>query len=234
MTAAIIAVIGSMNAHAQEKKWSDQAEMSYVQTGGNTDVMNLSLKNTLKYDFVESVRATWRLGALKGEADGIKNAESYFTDLRVDKSYNEQIYSFGIAGWTRDRFAGVDDRYHMGLGGGWKFLTGPKHFFVGELGATYTSEKYLDETNKDYLGSRVFSQYEYAFTEKNRFSQSLEYLYDFDDAKNYNVNSETALIAALNGNLSLKMSCVVKYDHVPVDALKKTDTIAAVTLVVNY
>jgi len=62
----------------------------------------------------------------------------------------------------------------------------------------------------------------------------VEFLYDFDDSENYNVNSETALIAALNDYLSLKASYLVKYYSQPVpETLKETDTILGIALVVN-
>ena len=69
---------------------------------------------------------------------------------------------------------------------------------------------------------------------KNKFSQSLEFLYDFDDSDNYRINSETAFITALSNYLSLKTSYEIKHDNEPVPAtLKETDTILSVTLVVN-
>jgi putative salt-induced outer membrane protein len=49
---------------AQEKRWSDQAELSFVDTGGNTEVTSLSAKNVLQYKFSEKVQAKWKLGAL--------------------------------------------------------------------------------------------------------------------------------------------------------------------------
>ena len=71
--------------------------------------------------------------------------------------------------------------------------------------------------------------------DKNRFSQSLEYLYDFEDSDNYNLNSETALISALSDYLSLKASYVVKYDNEPVpETLEDTDTILGITLIVSF
>ena len=51
---------------------------------------------------------------------------------------------------------------------------------------------------------------------------------------NWNLNSETALISALNNWLSLKASYVIKYDNDPVDALKKADKILGVALVANF
>jgi putative salt-induced outer membrane protein len=220
---------------AAEKRWSDEAELSFVDTGGNTDVVSLSARNLLKYIFTDKLEGAWKLGALYGETDGEKNAESYFTELRLDYLFTERFYSYASGGWVKDKFAGIDSRYYLGPGVGYKFLTGPKHFFLGEAGLNYVTEEYTDDTDQDYLQGRAFAKYEYAFTEKNKFSQSLEYLYDFDDSENYNVNSETALISALSDYLSLKASYVVKYDNKPVpETLKETDTILGVTLVVNF
>ncbi|MEA1900804.1 MAG: DUF481 domain-containing protein [Thermodesulfobacteriota bacterium] len=220
---------------AQEKKWSDQAELSFVDTGGNTDVTSLSAKNLLKYECSDDLQAAWKLGALYGQSDGEKNAESYFSDLRLDYLFTKHLYAFGNAGWSKDKFAGIDSRYYVGPGAGYKFLYGPKHFLVAEIGLNYVNEQYIDDTDKEYLGGRAFAEYEYAFTDKNKFSQSVEYLHDFDDSNNYNVNSETALISALNDYLALKTSYIVKYDNQPVPStLKDTDTILSVTLVVNF
>lgn len=181
------------------------------------------------------MQGEWKVGALYGETDGEKIAESYFTDLRLDYLFTNRFYSFAAAGWSQDEFAGIDSRYYVGPGVGYKFLTGPKHFLLGEAGANYVNEEYTDDTDEDYIVGRAYASYEYAFTEKNRFSQSVEYLYDFEDGDNYNVLSETALISALSDYLSLKTSYVVKYDNEPVPStLKETDTILSVTLVVNF
>ena len=222
-------------SRAEEKKWNDETELSFVDTGGNTQVTTLSAKNLLKYRFTNKLQGAWKLGAVYGKSDGEKNAESYFTELRLDCQFTERLYYYATAGWMQDEFAGIDSRYYLGPGAGYKFLSGPKHFLAGEAGLNYVWEEYIDGTDKDYLGGRAFAKYEYAFTEKNRFSQSVEFLYDFDDSENYNVNSETAVISALSDYLSLKASYVIKYDNQPVpETLEDTDTVLAVTLVVNF
>ena len=222
-------------SRAEEKKWSDEAELSFVDTGGNTEVTTLSAKNLLKYRFTNKLQGAWKLGAVYGKSDGEKNAESYFTELRLDYQFTERLYYYAAAGWMQDEFAGIDSRYYLGPGAGYKFLSGPKHFLAGEAGLNYVWEEYIDGTDKDYLGGRAFAKYEYAFTEKNRFSQSVEFLYDFDDSENYNVNSETAVISALSDYLSLKASYVIKYDNQPIpETLEETDTVLAVTLVINF
>jgi len=221
-------------ARAEDPRWHDEAELTYVDTSGNTSVTTLSAKNTLTVPLSATTKGTWKLGALYGKSEGTKNAESYFTEIRLDHSYTERLYSFGYGGWQQDKFAGIDARYYLGAGGGYKYFTGPKHFLLGEAGLTANKEEYTDNTDNDFLGGRLFGKYEYHFTEKNKFTQSLEWLLDFSEFGNWNLNSETALLSALNSWLSLKASYLIKYDNDPVANRKQTDKILGVALVVNF
>jgi putative salt-induced outer membrane protein len=232
---AAAASISFAEENKEKKALSDEAEVSYVKTDGNTQVTSLAAKNLMKYQFNEKLLGSWKIGVLSAETAGVKTAENYFTDLKLDYLFTPRIYSFAIGGWQQNRFAGVDEHLYGGVGAGYKFLDGPKNFLVGELGVQYVSDKYTDNTKKDYPSGRAFAKYTYAFTEKNKFSQSLEYLNDFNDSENYKVNSETALISATNDILSLKAAYLVNYTNAPVPAtLKKKDTTTTMALVLNY
>jgi len=221
--------------YGEEKRWNEEAELSFVDTGGNTELVSLSGKNLLSYAFTEKMLGSWKLGALYGETDNVKTAERYFTDLRLDYSFSGKVYFFGSGGWLREKFSGIESRYYLGPGVGYKLINGPKHFLDTEGGFNFVSEDYTNDTEEDFLEGRLYGLYQYAFTKKNKFSQSLEFLYNFDDSDSYRIKSETAFITALSGYLSLKMSYEVNYDNKPVPAiLKKTDTILSVTLVVNF
>jgi putative salt-induced outer membrane protein YdiY len=139
------------------------------------------------------------------------------------------------AGWQQNKFAGIDEQVYGGVGVGYKFLDGPNNFLIGELGVMYVSDTFTDKTRKDYPSGRAFAKYVYAFTEKNKFSQSLEYLDDLNDSQRYFVNSETAVVSSLSGNFSLKAAYLVNYSNEPVPAtLKKKDSMLTVALVVTY
>jgi putative salt-induced outer membrane protein len=221
------------------KIWKDEAELSYIQTGGNTEVTNLSAKNLLTYQATQKLKLDWSALALFAETkvDGNKekSAERYATELRLEYSLTERFYTSAHGGWLRDEFAGIDDRYYIGPAVGYKFLIGPMHFLSAEVGVDYVKEDYVDNTDDDYMRGRAFGEYAFALTEKTRFSQSLEYLHAFDNSDNYNVNSETAIITALSDKLSLKTSYVVNYDNEPIPKeLDSTDTTLAVTIIVNF
>jgi putative salt-induced outer membrane protein len=219
----------------EKKALSDEGEVSYVKTDGNTQIATLAAKNLLKYQFNAQLLGSWKVGAVNAKTSNVKTAESYFTDLKLDYQNTLRLYSFVNAGWQQNRFAGVDEHVYGGLGAGYKFLDGPANFLIGELGVMYVADKYTDNTKKDYPGGRAFAKYTYAFTEKNKFSQSLEYLDDFNKSDKYFVNSETAVISALSGIFSLKAAYLVNYSNEPVPAtLKKKDSMTTVALVANY
>jgi putative salt-induced outer membrane protein len=232
----LIAVFNNIPAaYGEEKKWKDEAELSLIDTNGNTEVLSLSAKNNLQYTFDENLKGTWKLSTLYGESDGVKNAESYSTEVRLDYLFTDQLYAAGIAGWLKDEFAGIEAKYYIGPAVGYRLFTGPRHFLLGEVGLNYVTEKYIDNTDEEFIEGRGFCKYEYAFTDKNKFAQSIEFLYNFDDSADYKVNSETALISALNDYLSLKASYEIKYANKPTpQTLEDTDTVLSVALLANF
>jgi len=222
-------------AAADDSKWQDEAELSYVSTGGNTEVTSLSGKNKLTYRFTDKLKGVWDVSALYGETEGEKTAERYATEVRFDYDFNAKIYLAGIGGWLQDEFAGIDRRLYLGPAVGYKILTGPKHVLSAEGGVDYVTEEYTNDEDAEYMRGRAFGSYEFLLTEKSKFTQTLELLYDFEDSDNYNVNSVSALITSLSDTFSIKTSYEIHYDNEPVpDDLEETDTILSVALIVNF
>lgn len=221
-----------------DKPWSDEAEFSYVTTGGNAKVQTLSAKNLYKLGFAERYTFLWKLEALKGKTDDVLTAERYFTDLRLEYALEKRAYLYGSTGLLQDSFAGLDRRLHRSVGGGYKFLDGPESFLKLEAGVNDIEERYTDsEVNptRDSTEGRLFGEYVYAFTKKNKFTQSLELLQDTEDSKRYRASSETALITALNDRFSIKVSYQWRYNRTPVpDTLRRTDTVLSTALVANF
>ena len=225
------------NKQKEDKHFSNELSFSLVNTTGNSDTLALAGKNDMKYKFTDKWTGSWVAGALYNKSDGEKTAERYFTDLRTDYAISERWYAYGLGGWLRDKFAGFDNRYGIGPGIGYKFLIGPKHFLLGEAGLNYAYEEYSDsdEDSEQFLEGRLFGKYEWAFTDKTKFSQGLEYLQSFKDSSTWKLNSETALITAITDILALKVSYSVFYNNDPRPSdLDETDTILATSIVISY
>ncbi len=222
-------------AIAEESQWQDEAELSYVSTGGNTEVTSLSGKNKLTYQFTENFKGQWDVSALYGETEDVKTAERYATEVRLDYNFTDRIYLAGIGGWLQDEFAGIEQRLYLGPAVGYKILTGPKQILSAEGGIDYVTEEYTNDEDANFMRGRAFGSYEFILTEKSKFTQTLELLYDFEDSDNYNVNSVSALITSLSDTFSIKTSYEIHYDNEPVpDTLEETDTILSVALIVNF
>ena len=220
-----------------KKRFSNETSISLVNTTGNTDTLSLAGKNEMKYIFSEKWAGSWVAGAIYNEADGIKETERYYTDLRADYSIDERWYCYGLGSWFQDKFSGFDHRVGIGPGLGYRLLIGPAHFLSLEGGLNYTYEDYTDpeEDDDQFLEGRLYGKYEWVFTEKTKFSQGLEYLQSWEDTDTWKLNSETALITSLTDILALKISYTVLYNNNPIPSdLKKTDTIFATSMVIGF
>jgi len=217
-----------------EKQWQDEAAVSYISTSGNSENSTLAGKNLLKYNFTNRIEGVWDIEALKSKNGSVKAAERYATNLKLDYLFTEQFYAGLGTGWLKDKFAGIENRYYAGPLIGYKFFTGPKHFLRNELGLNYTKENYIDMTEEGFIEGRIFGLYEYAFTETAKFSQALEYLYNFETNHNYKAISQSALTVTITKIFSIKTSYEVRYVDQPIpDTLEKTDRVLSVSLVVN-
>lgn len=220
---------------AEEKAIKNEAELSYIDTSGNTETTTLKARNTLTWNAAENFKVLWLVSALYGESDDVKNAEQYATELRADYLFTERFYSSLIAGWLQDEFAGIEDKYYVGPACGYIFLNGPHHFLKTEAGVRYVDENYIDDTSEDFFQGNALGKYEYAFSEKNKFSQTVGYSIDLEDKDAYQIDSVTAIVCSLTDTVSLKTAYEVKYVNHPVPStLDRTDTIFSTSLIINY
>jgi putative salt-induced outer membrane protein len=220
---------------APGRNWEDTAELSYVQTGGNTEVLTFSGKNMVKYNFTEKLDGSWEVGLLYGKTEGEKNAERYYSDLRLDYNASATFYYYLMGGWEQDKFAGIDRRLYVGPGVGYNIVATERQALSTEAGLDYAKETYTDDTEDDFMEGRFLAKYAYTFTPKTKFTQSAEYLHNFNDAEKYRVNTVTGLTTQLTDMFSLKLTYEVNYQNKPSpETLENTDTTFSAALVVNF
>jgi putative salt-induced outer membrane protein len=222
------------NLSAQDRLWGNSAELSFVNTSGNTEVITLSAKDRFTYRFSPNIETMVQLSAFYGETDGVKNSEKYSARMSGTYLISGRFYTSAIVGWSKDQFAGIDSRIRIGPAFGYKILTLPDHALEGEAGIEYVDEKFIDDTSKSYCNGRALMLYRFIISEKSDFSQSLEFNYDFTESDNYKANSVTDITTMLTDILSLRASYEIDYVNSPVPAdLKKTDTSLSVSLIVS-
>src|SRR5688572_24214661 len=120
-----------------EQGWKDTAGFSFVATEGNSETSTLGLKNKLwrKWDRnafelnaagvrsegTTNRRAVGTAGNFDIEEDSTLTAEAYLLNGRFDREVTKRFFWFAGAGWDRNTFAGIQNRYAglAGVGNTW-------------------------------------------------------------------------------------------------------------------
>jgi putative salt-induced outer membrane protein YdiY len=234
-----LALAGSLVAQEEEREpgWYDQAEFSFVQTGGNAEASTLAFKNLLERLWPEAL-FTFHVGALRAESstfnrfavgapgdfEVIENetseltAENYFARARYDRDLRPDFFWFGGAGWERNEFAGFSDRFTVVGGvGNWWWKRADTHFRT-DYGLTYTQQDDLieDPTIDDsFLGLQVSADYRNKIGERSEFQSLLVINENLDETEDLRADWINSLQATLTGRLALKVSLQLLYDNLP-------------------
>ncbi len=111
-------------------------------------------------------------------------------------------------------------RRHPGVG--YYFIKDDKTRLSGEVGPGFIFER-QGGVNDSYLTLRLAERFEHKFTAKTRLWQSLEFLPQVNDFKNYIINAEIGLETDLTDKMSLRTFLQDTYDNVPAPGRKKND-----------
>lgn len=260
-------VLAEEEAEEPARPWTNEAEFSYVSTTGNAETTTLSFSDKYVYSW-EKASFTVFASALRADAttvtlenlDGTvsetrvneKTAENYELTLGYRREIQKRLYWYAGTGWYRNRFAGIDDRYGVSGGVGYKLIDGSKHVLDAEVGIGYTWETQVTGVENNFTDSRVFLGYDFNINETAKLDSDLTILPNLDDSEDLRVNWITAVTASLTSKLALRLSYAVKYDRQPAvttippspdappgtpDALyefETTDTVLSASLVVKF
>ena len=237
--AALILMLVPALGQAQDAEgftWQNATEVSYVSTGGNASSTTFGLKGTLegagganevKFE-VGGVRASSdvtsrRAVGTAGDFDVVETvrsettAESYFARGRYDRSFGAG-FGFAGAGWERNTFSGIQNRYQFVTGLGRTFVEGDNGRFKADVGLTYTIQKDVDPTpgaDDGFGGYRFSAEAVRAISETSRFQSELVLNNSFANSDDVRVDWLNSLSVAVNSTLALKTSLQLLWDNVP-------------------
>ncbi|HET6371847.1 MAG TPA: DUF481 domain-containing protein [Candidatus Polarisedimenticolia bacterium] len=255
-------------------RWRDSAEFSFVATGGNAETQALGFKNKLWRAWERSAFEL-NAGGVRAEsttitrtAEGTPNdfdvdedsetsltAENYFLNGRYDRKITDRFFWFGGAGWDRNRFNGVENRYTVigGVGNIWYDTERLK--FRTDYAATVTRQEDVienPEVDDTFLGVRFSWAYLNKFGANTTYTNDLVLDDNLDETADFRANMINSVSVAMSARLALKVSLQALYDNrpsfvdvdlfdnlgastgltVPVE-LEELDTIFTASLVVN-
>lgn len=226
---------------AQEERelgWFNTTELSFVLTAGNAETSTFGLNNTLERRWAQS---TVRLGvgAIRTESTIITRsavgdtpadfrvvedessevtAENYYARGRYDRELSSRVFLYGGAGWERNEFAGIQNRYSVVAGLGNTWFENDVSRLATDYGITYTIQDDIVEVpgaDDSFVGARFSYAYRRALTGTTDYTSELvldENLEETEDFRGAFVNS---LAVSISQRLALKTSLSLLYDNLP-------------------
>lgn len=272
--ATLSAVVGLMVtasggvAQDADLGWADVAELTFVQAAGNATSSTFGLNNTLDRIWE---RASFKLafGGVRtsstkrsGEATGTANnftpvessgvtAENYFVRSRYDRTISDAAYLFGGAGWDRNTFAGVENRYSFVSGAGRSWFEDDDRRFKTDIGVTYTIQNDVSPTpgvDDGFLGLRGTWDYLNQVTETTNFGSVLIVDENLNDTEDLRADFTNWIAVSISDQMALKASYQMLFDNQPAQKtfmligtgtdvtqeLESLDSVFTVALVVNF
>jgi len=268
--------VGSTGIHAQDAPsfvWANSTELSFVSAGGNSSSSTLEFKsnftgsgerNTFTFDF-GGIRgeSTFRSLTATGTEQDFSvtetktselTVENYFARGQYERSFG-QIFGFGGAGWDRNTFAGVQNRYALVVGAGSVWTDTETGRLKTDLGATYTIQKDVTPApgaEDGFAGLRLTVDAMRQLTESTEFRSELIVDENLADTEDLRANWINSFSVSMSDRLALKASLRLLFDNQPsllpvplfdnggvpsgVDVLtpgEELDTVVTLTLVIS-
>jgi putative salt-induced outer membrane protein len=227
ITAAAMAFVG----FAQAEEWKGNAELGFVQTGGNSDTSSLNLKGKGIRDGDEW-RTTVEAGALQSKDTGATTSEKYSFSTQEDWKMMVSGYLFVRFAYEQDKFGGYNSRMSENIGYGFDILKEDAMTWNAELGGgARQSEDTAGVKTSDSI-VRASTVFNWKISGTTAFSQELST--EGSSKGGYTTKSVTALTNQVAGNLSSKISYSVANNSKAPAGTKASDTILAASLVFSY
>jgi putative salt-induced outer membrane protein YdiY len=217
--------------------WYDEAQLSFVQTAGNTESSTLGFDNKLERLW-ENAKFELTLGALRAEsdlrtrtaiatADGFRvqessssalTAERYYVRARYDHALSATTLWFVGGGWERNEFAGFESRYSAVGGFGNVWWDTERSRLETDYGLTYTRQLDLiesSEIDEGFLGIRLGLDFRQTIGSNAEYSLGLVTDGNLDETEDLRAELVNALRVSMNNRLALRISYQLAFDNLP-------------------
>lgn len=275
VTACLLLTATSMASALQpQSRWMNSSELSFVRTGGNAVASTLGIASTLT--------RSWERSDVKIEAGGIRtrttrltrtavgtpteyrvdeqsitltSVENYYTRMRFDRRVSDRTAFFIQSGWTRNTFAGVQNRLVNVLGISTRWTESEERSLRTAYGLTHTLQQDVvpdPEWSDRFLGARVSCEFRLQVTDNSDWRSDLVLDGNGDDPSDVRADWTNSLSVAMNEHLGLRTSVRATFDNrpalasVPLSTLqgepagevlvprKELDRVVTVALVVSF
>ncbi|MGH7510707.1 MAG: DUF481 domain-containing protein [Gemmatimonadales bacterium] len=197
-------------------------DVGVVNTAGNTELTTVNIGEQVRWRRRRlTLEQTFAL--VYGRSGEETTSSLWRGGVRADYALTEAVSAYALAAYDRNRFAGIARRFEEGAGVGIGLIRRTRDQLQVESGLSLVQQRSLLATTDNFASARGAARYMHHFTTETYFEQMVETITNLEDAGDFRVNSESALVAPLSQRLALKISYVVRYDRRPEPGFRPTD-----------
>lgn len=230
---SIICALVATQAQAQSWDLATEIELGAVMTTGNTEDENIRFRTRF-----DAVREDWSyrltLDGFRSSKNDQLAAQRLYTVGSSTYNFDPDNFVMGRVAHEDDRFSGYDSQTDVSVSYGQVLLRDRENMTLsytvgGGMRTSRGAENGANDFDEAIL--RLSTDYSWDISDNARFLQTLS----VDAGERSSIaRSESAIESDIMSNMSMKFSIKVKHQtEVPV-AREKTDTEAAVTLLLRF
>jgi len=239
--ALLMLVFASRNIAAQNEErrlgWFDTGELSFVAARGNSRTSTFGFRNMLS--------RVWEKAQLSIEAKGLRTtttnlertavgtspsdyreietsasevtAENYVFRGKYDRNVSARFFWYAEAGWDRNEFAGIRNRYQTSGGLGNVWFDNDDTGFRTDYGLSVTRQQDVAAADRfdDFAGVRVSADYRRRLSTNTTYHDTSVLDESFKDTKDIRIDWTNSLSVAMTEKLALKLSLQLLFDNQP-------------------
>lgn len=209
-------------------------ELSYVQTGGNSDTTTFAAKAKTKQVIDDRSWVKAKLDAMYGSSNGVNSSNKYEIDANYNRTIDAKLYYYMDVNYKEDKFSGFDYKVTVGPGIGYEVLKDEIKTLDIKVGVNYAKDVLDNGDSTDYASANTEAEYTHKISDTVNFTQLLKYAVSMDDTENYTATSETGVAVKMSDKMSLGVS--YKYDYANIIAVGKdhADTKFLTSLIIDF
>jgi putative salt-induced outer membrane protein len=225
--ASMLAALPAAHAEDRAPGLNGHLGFGYSDARGNTDTRAITGETKMEY----VTGGPWLYDAkvlfAAREEGGVATEERYEVRATANYYWSPDNYLYGRIDWRKDNFGGVREEWVPSAGYGRVILRTDRHELRGEIGAGYRVADLSDGTREEGAAASGGLRYAWQISETAEFSQNA--LVQWSNDNTY-LESETALRTTIVGNLSARLSYLVKHNTDVPAGRENTDFFTTVRL----
>jgi putative salt-induced outer membrane protein YdiY len=210
-------------------KWQGNVTLAGSLETGNTDKSGLSFgADAMRRG--DTDRFNMRFLYNIAEEDDKMDTRNVFGALQYDYFFTKKHYAYLAAELFHDTFKDLNLRTIVGPGVGYQVWEEPDKALSLEAGISFFNLDLKDQEDQSWLTARLAANCRYKLTKSLVFTDRLVLYPSLEDANDFVLRNEAALLTAVGADWSLKLADVLEYVNNPAEGRKSTDSTLTVGL----